>query len=251
MSESFEISCCDEVMSPIFQCVCGHITCSLCCTTKLRNKCSNCNLPIGRNRSGNVERIMEGNSFLCQNTQHGCTMKFNDYKELSVHEKECCFALCYCPAPYCYYRGVYNDLNSHYSDYHRHDEPKQFWCTNSICAWRYFAVIQRHIDGPLVAVIYFKAKEGLYLTVNCIAPSAPGVGELTYEISCSMEGNTMTFGSSEMNRVQKLSFKTPEKDFMLVPNFLWVECPTSNMVIRIREKDEEDVDDEVIITYKP
>ncbi|XP_019098290.1 PREDICTED: E3 ubiquitin-protein ligase SINA-like 2 [Camelina sativa] len=193
---------------------------------------------------------MEGDSFLCQNTKHGCTMNFNDDKELSVHEKECFFALCYCPAPNCNYKGVYNDLNSHYSDNHRH-EPTQFWCTKSIWAWRDFAVIQRHIDGPLVVVIYFKKPQGLYLTVNCIAPSAPGVGELSYDISCSIEGNTMNFGSSEMNRVPKLSFETLGTDFMLVPNFFLVKCPTSNMVIRIREKDEEDVDEEVISLYKP
>lgn len=49
-----------------------------------------------------------------------------------------------------------------------------------------------------------------------------------------MAGNTTTFVSSEMNKIQKVSFQTPEKDFMLVPNYI-VMSPTMRMNIYIRK----------------
>lgn len=85
-------------------------------------------------------------------------------------------------------------------------------------------VLQQYSDGPLVVLQCFKEPpQGLFWTVNCIAPSAPGVGKFSYELSYSTAGNTLTFRSSEMNRIQKVSFQTPEKDFMFIPEYIL--CP--------------------------
>ncbi|EFH64784.1 hypothetical protein ARALYDRAFT_894337 [Arabidopsis lyrata subsp. lyrata] len=158
--------------------------CSHCCT-KLRNKCLVCTLTIGIN-SNNGENCGNWKESLSY-AQHGCPKKFCNNKELLVHEKECRFSPCYCPAPNCNYMGVYKDLNCPYYANHK-DKWNQFSFSNS-------------------------TRARLSMT-----PSAPGAGEFSYDIFCLTEGNAMTFGSSKMNMIQKVSFQTP-KDFMLVPNY--------------------------------
>lgn len=87
------------------QCENGHIACSSCCL-KLRSKCPVCALPIGNYRCRIMERDVEAIIVPCPNAKHGCTEKFSYGKEIA-HEKECGFALCYCPTPNCKYTGVY------------------------------------------------------------------------------------------------------------------------------------------------
>lgn len=93
----------------------------------------------------------------------------------------------------------------------------------------------------------FGKPKGLYVAVSCIAPSAPGVGEFSYRLSyMMMGGNTMTFKSPEMNRIQKVIFQTPEKDFMLVPYYFQGQRDSLKMEIFISRliKDEEEAEDE-------
>ncbi|EOA35546.1 hypothetical protein CARUB_v10020752mg [Capsella rubella] len=241
--------CCHALTIPIFQCDNGHIACSSCCA-KLRNKCPSCALPIGNYRSRIMERVLEAVFVPCPNAKHGCTEKFSYGKEL-VHEKDCNFSLCYCPAPNCNYTGMYKDLYSHF--YANHDNSwNLFGCGNSTGAWLRMSekllVLQEYRGGPLVAVQCFKEPQGVYVTVNCIAPSVPGVGEYSYKLSYKMPmgGNTMTFKSPEMNRIQKVSFETPEKDFMLVPYYFLGEQSALKMEICIHklEKYEEEADEE-------
>ncbi|KAG7650774.1 E3 ubiquitin-protein ligase SINA-like 2 [Arabidopsis thaliana] len=240
--------CCHVLTSPIFQCDNGHIACSSCCT-KLRNKCPSCALPIGNFRSRIMERVVEAVMVPCPNVKHGCTEKFSYGKEL-FHEKECRFALCYCPAPNCNYSGMYKDLYSHYYVNH-YDTWNQIGCGNFAGAWLRISekiLVLQYGQGPLIAVQCFKEPQGMYVTVNGIAPCAPGVGEFSYELSYKMPrgDNTMTFKSEEMNRIQKVSFQTPEKDFMLVPYYFLGDFTTLKMEICIRKlkKDEEEADED-------
>ncbi|XP_019100921.1 PREDICTED: E3 ubiquitin-protein ligase SINA-like 2 [Camelina sativa] len=220
--------CSNALTSPIFQCDNGHIACSSCCT-ELRYKCHSCIFPIGNYPCRIMEKVVQAIFVPCPNLKHGCTERFSYGKDL-IHEKKCVFAMCYCPQPNCNYRGVCNDLYIHYNANHLNKKiSNQFVCDRSTVTWMKISdkilVFQESADGhgPLVAVQCFKEPEGLYVTVNCIAPSAPGVGEFSYDLSYStpMSGDqhTMTFKSPEMKRIQKVSFQTPEKDFMLVPYY--------------------------------
>ncbi|XP_010415205.1 PREDICTED: E3 ubiquitin-protein ligase SINA-like 2 [Camelina sativa] len=244
--------CCHALTIPIFQCDNGHIACSSCCT-KVRNKCPSCTLPIGNFRSRIMERVVEAVIVPCPNAKLGCTEKFSYGKELA-HEKKCRFALCYCPEPGCDFSGVYKDLYSHY--YANHDDEdswNKFVCGRSSGAWLHISdkilVLQESADGPLVVVQCFKEPQGFYVTVNCIAPSAPGVGEFSYHLSYKSGGKTMTFELEEMERIQKVSYRTPEKDFMLVPYYFQEQGIRLKMNICIRrlennEEEEEDADEE-------
>ncbi|KAJ4868695.1 E3 ubiquitin-protein ligase SINA-like 2 [Raphanus sativus] len=162
--------CCHALTSPIFQCDNGHIACSSCCVN-MRNKCPSCTLPIGVHRNRMMERVLEAIIVPCPNAKHGCTEKFSYGKEL-VHEKECSLSLCYCPAPGCTYAGLCNDLYLHYYDNHR-DLWDSYRCGYEEDAWMHIRdkifVLQEY-KGPLVAIQCFEEEQGVYVTVNCIAP---------------------------------------------------------------------------------
>ena len=84
--------------------------------------------------------------------------------------------------------------------------------------------------------------KGVYVTVNCIAPCAPGVSEFSFQLSYSsyFACRTMSFGLSEMSRIQKVSFQTPEKDFMFVPPRYFLDGRTDlKMKICIRMQGDE------------
>ncbi|XP_056855414.1 E3 ubiquitin-protein ligase SINA-like 2 [Raphanus sativus] len=234
--------CFHALTNPIFQCDNGHIACSSCCL-KLRSKCPACALPIGNYRCRIMERVVEAIIVPCPNSKHGCTEKFSYGKEIA-HEKECGFALCYCPTPNCKYTGVYRELYSHYYANHKDEDLWNcFVCGRSSGAWistrEKILILQESSDGPLVVLQCFNEPQGMYVTVNCIAPSAPGVGRFSYHLSYTDGDATMTFALEEMNRIQKVSWETPEKDFMLVPYYIVGQKAWLKMVICIRRLEEE------------
>ncbi|KAH0932517.1 hypothetical protein HID58_009634 [Brassica napus] len=232
--------CCHALTNPIFQCDNGHIACSACCID-LRNKCPSCTLPIGIHRCRIMERVVEAIMVPCPNAKRGCTDKFSYGKELA-HEKECSFALCYCPASDCNYAGLCKDLYRHYHANHR-GYCETFTCGFNADAWMHISdkilVLQEGRGGALVAVQCFEEEQGVYVTVNCIAPCAPGVSEFSYQLSYSHGDKSMSFGLDEMDRIQKVSFQTPEKDFMFVPHYFLNGRESLKMKICIRRRGEE------------
>ncbi|EOA34770.1 hypothetical protein CARUB_v10022345mg [Capsella rubella] len=229
--------CFDSLTKPIFRCDSGHIACQSCCK-KQRYKCSACYLPIGNYRCRILETVVEAVIVPCPNAKYGCSEKFYYGKEL-VHEKECIFTPCYCPAPDCNYRGMYKDLYSHYDANHKS------WCGydhfgsgHETDAWLPFSekilVLQEYQDGPLVVIQGFEKPDGVSFTVNCIAPSAHGVGEFAFVLSDSYGGEHWTRGSDKMNKIQKVSFQAPEKCFITVP------MSNLKMKIRITRRNEEE-----------
>ena len=241
-----------------YQCDNGHVACSSCCT-KLRYMCPACTLSIGNYRCRIMEKVIKAIIVPCPNAKHGCTKTFSYGKEL-VHEKKCSFALCYCPEPNCNYSGIYKDLYSHYDADHKKNYD-HFSCNSQNCdyitpAWLRLSekilVLKEYRGGPIVVIQSFKEPEGVYVTVNCIAPSAPGVGEFSYDLSYTNpvwvggDGTIMSFKSPKMNRIQKVSSQTPEKNFMLVPHYFQGQRDSLKMEILIHrlEKDEEEEEED-------
>ncbi|KAG2321523.1 hypothetical protein Bca4012_057415 [Brassica carinata] len=94
-------------------------------------------------------------------------------------------------------------------------------------------------------LVCFEEEHGVYVAVNCISPCAPGVSEFSFQLSYRIYvgGKTMSFGLRKMNRIQKVSFETPDKDFICVPrNFL--EGRTLKMEICIERQGEEEDENE-------
>ncbi|XP_020872352.1 E3 ubiquitin-protein ligase SINA-like 7 isoform X4 [Arabidopsis lyrata subsp. lyrata] len=177
--------CYEAFTIPIFQCDNGHLACSSCCP-KLNNKCPACASPVGHNRCRAMESVLESILVPCPNAKLGCTKKFSYGKE-STHEKECIFSQCSCPALDCNYTCSYKDLYRHYHTTH---------------------------------LECFQEPYGVYVTVSCIAPSAPEVGNFSYDLSYTVDGQTMTYKSPKMKMILEVSFQTPQENFMLIPNNL-------------------------------
>ncbi|KFK40945.1 hypothetical protein AALP_AA2G064200 [Arabis alpina] len=204
--DSLSCPICFEVLTiPIFQCDNGHLACSSCCP-KLGNKCPSCASPIGHNRCRAMETVLESVCVPCRNAKLGCTKKASYGNELT-HEKECKFSLCSCPVEDCNYTALHEDLYVHYTKIHWSIcWLDVFSCGNSFGAKNITdkILIQREYKRSLLfAVQCFKEPYGLYVTVSCIAPSAPEVGEFSYHLSYTM--------------VLEASSLTPQEDFMLIP----------------------------------
>ncbi|XP_018479609.2 E3 ubiquitin-protein ligase SINA-like 7 [Raphanus sativus] len=238
--------CVEPFTIPIFQCDNGHLACSSCCP-KLRNKCPSCALPVGHSRCRAMETVLESTSIPCQNAEFGCTQKLT-YGEESTHEKTCTFSPCYCPVKDCNYTGSCEDVYLHYKKL-IHQKPQS---TSQRCRVRCgssFFVKMNISDKLVIGTLYekrllftvqsFWKPYGVYVTVSCIAPpSSPKVEKLSYCISYTMDGHTITYKSPELKMIQRVSFHKPEENYMWIPNSLvHGKSLETRICIKKREKD--------------
>ncbi|ESQ47279.1 hypothetical protein EUTSA_v10027852mg [Eutrema salsugineum] len=216
--------CFEALTIPIFQCDNGHLACSSCCA-KLSDKCPSCASPIGHIRCRAMESVLESTLILCPNAKLGCTKKVS-YGKVSTHEKECAFSLCSCPLLDCNYTGSYKDLYDHYKFIHMNSLQtllNTFSCGISFSAEMNISdkvlIKADYTRRRLFAVQCFRESYGVYVTVRCIAPSAPQVGEFSYHISyTSGDGHIMTYESPEVKRICEVSHQIPQENFMLIPH---------------------------------
>ncbi|CAN8232904.1 unnamed protein product [Cochlearia groenlandica] len=201
--------CCEPLKIPIFQCENGHIACSTCCT-KLKNKCTLCDLPIGKIRNRVMERVMKAFIVPCPNASFGCTKSLS-YSQGSTHDKECVFSPCYCPTLDCNYKGSYKDLFKHFLGHM--DNLVQS------CPISYVVMVERK-EGLLFVVQSFRESHGVYVTMSCIAPSSPIVGEFSCVITALDKSCSITYEFPRVKRVRTLSSRIPEEDFMFIPSFI-------------------------------
>ncbi|KFK35023.1 hypothetical protein AALP_AA5G224100 [Arabis alpina] len=220
--DSLHCPICVEVLKiPIFQCDNGHIACSSCCP-KLSNKCPSCASPIGHIRCRAMETVLESVFVPCLNARLGCTKNLSYGNELA-HEKECKFFTCSCPVQDCSYADFYTNLYFHYYLNHSQSSTRDtFVCGIPFSAKMNISdkiLIRKEYNKMLLfAVQCFREPCGVYVTVSCIAPSAPEVGEFSCHLSYTVDGNTMTYESPKMKMVLQVSFQTPQEKFMLIPH---------------------------------
>ncbi|EOA34456.1 hypothetical protein CARUB_v10021992mg [Capsella rubella] len=213
--------CFEPFTTPIFQCDNGHLACASCCP-KLSYKCPSCRFHIGHSRCRAMETVLESIFVPCPNAKLGCTKNVS-YGKLSTHKKECGFYLCICPLEDCNYTGLYHNMCSHFIANHG-NKYMLFHCD-------IISNVQINIsDKILVRIDYeknllfvvqcFREPCGVYVTVSCIAPPSGEVGEFSYHLTYTVDGNTMSYESSEVKRILKLSSQRPEENFMLIPQSL-------------------------------
>ncbi|XP_010445578.1 PREDICTED: E3 ubiquitin-protein ligase SINA-like 7 [Camelina sativa] len=211
--------CVEPFTIPIFQCDNGHFTCAS-CFPKLSNKCPSCALPVGHSRCRAMEKVLESIFVPCPNANLGCT-KHVSYGKEATHEKECTFSqICSCPLEDCSHICSYDNMFRHFTRDHQ-NRYMLFCCDN------FFNVRMNINDKILIEIEYminlsfavqcFREPYGVYVTVSCIAPSTPEVGEFTYLLIYTVDGNTMTYESSEVKRILEVSSQRPEESFMLIP----------------------------------
>ncbi|ESQ47280.1 hypothetical protein EUTSA_v10027864mg [Eutrema salsugineum] len=237
--------CFEAFTIPIFQCDNGHLACSSCCA-KLSDKCPSCASPIGHIRCRAMESVLESILIPCANAKLGCAKNVS-YGKVSTHEKECAFSLCSCPVLDCNYTGPYKDLYDHYKFTHR-----KKWSTGlayMISNYRQSSfgakmnisdkifIIVNDTRSLLFVVQCFREPYGVYVTVRCIAPSAPEVGEFSYQISYkSVDEHTMFYKSPVVKRIREVSFQTPQENSMLLIPLSWLSGDSLEINICIKKK---------------
>ena len=212
-----------------FQCDNGHLACSSCCP-ELSNKCPTCASPVGDNRCRAMESVLESILVRCRNANFGCT-KYVSYGKETTHEKECNFSQCSCPVLDCNYTGSYKDLFEHHDLTHdiSSTTSNSFKCGVPYITFMFMSVkikIRRVYEKKLLfAVQSFKEPCGLYVTVSCIAPSSPEVGEFSYCLSYAVGGHTNLWitGGEEGSWSE---FWNPSREFYVDPTefIAWVTC---------------------------
>ncbi|KAJ4917603.1 E3 ubiquitin-protein ligase SINA-like 7 [Raphanus sativus] len=215
--------CYEPLTVPIFQCDNGHLACSSCCP-KLSNHCPSCASPIGDKRCRAMENVLESTFVPCQNAELGCTKNVSYGKE-STHKRECNFSPCSCPVQDCNFIGTYKDLYVHYRITHSKNYLlDRFTCGVSFSTQlniKNETVILRENSKYLLFTMHcFRKPYGVIVTISCIAPSAPEVGEFSYHLSYTVDGHTLTYESSKVKRVLEVSCQTGQENFMLIPHCL-------------------------------
>ncbi|EFH46840.1 hypothetical protein ARALYDRAFT_915958 [Arabidopsis lyrata subsp. lyrata] len=212
--------CFEPLTIPIFQCDNGHLACSSCCP-KLSNKCPTCTLHVGNKRCRAMESVLESIFIPCPNANFGCTKSISYGKE-STHEKECIFSQCYCPALNCNYTSSYKDLYTHYRTTHMEvDQLNKYICDipfsvrMNIGSDKNIIIRKEYTKRLLFAVQCFREPCGVYVTVSCIAPSAPEVGQFSYHLSYTVDGHTITYESPEVKRILKVSSQRPQESTLV------------------------------------
>ncbi|CAL9224527.1 unnamed protein product [Arabidopsis halleri] len=172
-----------------------------------------------------MESVLESVFVPCRNAKLGCTKNVSYGKE-STHEKECTLSRCSCPALDCNYTGSYNDIYTHFVDNHSHESKSMsFVCSASVdvqmnIATEKILVLWESKKRLLFALQCFNEPCGVYVTVRCIAPSAPELEKLAYCLYYSMDGHTLTYKSPEVKKVLEVSSEIPQDNFMFVPHSL-------------------------------
>lgn len=188
------------------------------------NHCPSCASPIGDKRCRAMENALESTFVPCPNAELGCTKNVSYGKE-STHKRECNFSPCSCPVQDCNFIGTYKDLYVHYRITHSKNYLlDRFTCGVSFSTQlniKNETVILRENSKYLLFTMHcFRKPYGVIVTISCIAPSAPEVGEFSYHLSYTVDGHTLTYESSKVKRVLEVSCQTGQENFMLIPHCL-------------------------------
>ncbi|KAJ4874671.1 E3 ubiquitin-protein ligase SINA-like 2 [Raphanus sativus] len=191
-----------------------------------------------------MERVLEAIIVPCPNAKHGCTHKFSYGK--SWHTRRNAGSVY---ATVLHQAAATPDsarISTSLPHAYHLDTWKGFTCGENEDAW--VEISERFWFFRSVEMVRkcFEVEQGVYVTVNYIAPCAPGVSEFSFQLSYSVYGaaaRSMPFGLGEMNRIQKVSFQTPDKDFISVPNYFLAGRTTLKMSICINRKKKKKIED--------
>ncbi|KAL6960913.1 RING-type E3 ubiquitin transferase [Sarracenia purpurea var. burkii] len=216
--------CLEPLISPVFQCENGHVSCSSCCT-KLGNKCPSCSWPIGYNRCRAIERVIESAKVVCRNTKYGCK-EIVSYNKVHDHEETCIYAPCSCPLSYCTFVGYWKHLSLHFTSTH----------SNIAKRFRYNTIVLINLDKHQASLILQELNEGEIfilnngivllgnvMSVSCIGPSSSKKG-FSYNLIARNGGSSVRLQSFTENIPGRVDHSPPLKRFLLVPRDFVGSC---------------------------
>ncbi|KAL8472680.1 hypothetical protein ACS0TY_029772 [Phlomoides rotata] len=221
--------CFQPLSSPVYQCENGHTSCGSCCTTILKNKCSNCCLPIGTIRCRTMEKVLESVRVTCQYVPYGCTEMFS-YSKKVAHEKACNYAPLSCPCIGCNFVGISKCLYDHFALKHK-DTSKQF-CFHiltpiSMDSTQDHVILREETEGVFFVLYRCIETLGSFFNVVCVTPPA-SQKRFLYELKVSIGEDSIKVKTS-VEMMSKWTAGPPTKMSLIVPsNFI-----STNQLLRL------------------
>ncbi|XP_023240188.1 E3 ubiquitin-protein ligase SIAH1B-like [Centruroides sculpturatus] len=110
--------CYENLATPIFQCVAGHLLCGSC--RGRVHQCPTCRGYLGELRNIAMEKMAEAIALPCRFKDNGCQV-VQKLQKRRIHEQHCLYRTCECPTldPTCSWEGAFQTLVEHLRDRHR------------------------------------------------------------------------------------------------------------------------------------
>ncbi|KAJ0239928.1 hypothetical protein HA466_0226410 [Hirschfeldia incana] len=103
---------------------------------------------------------------------------------------------------------------------------------------RAMETVLKSVSPPMPKRQIWMEPFGVYVTVSCIAPSIPEVGQFSYYLTYTVDGQSITYKSSKMKKIREVSLQTPQDNYMLIPHS-FLRGETLEMRLRIKMLNEE------------
>ncbi|XP_074363405.1 E3 ubiquitin-protein ligase SINA-like 2 [Apium graveolens] len=229
--------CLEALNIPVYQCVKGHISCSI-CRNNHKNKCPTCCLPIDYIRNYGLEEVLEAVKITCPNSKYGCKEKVT-YSMKREHMGSCAYEACYCPLPGCGFDGSNKDLYLHFSSKH----------PASATRFTFDSSFSVHVSGnteykflqennhTLFILNYSVQEIGGVANIICMGPSCLQ-NEYSYELEARNRDTSSNFITLLVPRLPKWKEDLPERAGLVVQNVFFGPSWDRKIQVCIRRKGE-------------
>ncbi|KAI5434590.1 hypothetical protein KIW84_021430 [Lathyrus oleraceus] len=238
ISDSQAFDCCkcfQPLTIPVFMCDNGHIVCSTCCPSRVK-ECDKCSKSISLKRCKAFDNVLKSIEISCSNRKHGC-METMSYSEKKKHEEKCIYYPCKCPLFGCYFVASYELLSNHFS--HKHgDSLIKFSYDNSFIVSLKSSdkviVLQEKNNGKLFILNNNTLSMGNAINISCIGPKSSAIC-YCYDISARSDICNIKLESSTKN-VQEVDLTTLSPEFLVIPFGCFGSSKILKLEIRINLK---------------
>ncbi|KAL8472682.1 hypothetical protein ACS0TY_029774 [Phlomoides rotata] len=229
--------CFEPLSSPVYQCENGHTACGSCCTTILKNKCSNCCLPIGTIRCRAIEKVVVSVRVTCQYMPYGCAEMFS-YSKKVAHEKACNYVPLSCPCIGCDFVGISKCLYDHFPWKHK-DFSRQFYFNTQVfigvSSTDNHVILREGRKGVLFILNRCNETIGSCFNVVCLAPPA-SENRYSYELTASENRYSVNVKTSVVEMMPKWTAQPPAKMSLIVPSNFISTTQVISLGVIIRKK---------------
>lgn len=207
-------SCFQSLTIPIFQCINGHIVCSI-CYNKLQQICLKCSNCLIRCRA--FENLLNSIQMFCPNKKYGCKERISFTRDME-HVEECIHVPCYCPLSSCDYVGSSGVLSNHFSHQHEDSRIKFSYGQSFIVSFKSndkTMVLQEETDRKLYILNNRPVNLGNAVNISCIGPS---YSDQHYHCDILARSQICTLKlESSVKNVQRVNLATLSSNFLLIP----------------------------------
>ena len=223
------------------QCDNGHLSCSACCRTLKKTTCPTCSLPIGKNQSLAVEKVLKSIKISCKNITYGCKETIRFDKKYDHESFMCIHQPCSCPQHGCEFLASSKILYLHYYEKHLHSAINfnyNSFFTVPIKKGVKNVILQESTDKTLFVLNYGVQSIGSVANIICIAQKSSKKC-FSYELVAWKGDNSVKLESLTKSKQSyfpclQWSWYLYSTAFLLVPSYFLDSSGGHNFQVCIR-----------------